>query len=395
MLAAAVATAIAAALAAAAPAVAPVGAPPADTVKAAPPAVAKAAPPEALAKVAPPEAAPPTPGSAQALKAYYANVRALGKPPVFSGEGSTLETFLYAFELYCKSTECPPEMQVRLLTAQLPQALTMSLSLAHETTPASYDELRKRLRTRFFGRDQAAYHAESAQKIVQAAGESIDELAARLQQTVRLANATTERLNSAAILAIFTNAIRHEHTVHKLRMAQRDEELRVSMGEPRKYPTFASYVELAARHETRNPLTSDDRPVAAVAPAPGKAPPALIAAIAAAPKEPAAAVADSSQADLVRQILQALAAQKAVVPKYAGPPRDHSKTTCFNCNTVGHGSRECPQPRDDAVFKLNWAEWREAHPRADDRRGPRPADPQLAPPLRAGAAAAALKPALK
>jgi hypothetical protein len=338
------------------------------------------------------------------------------KAPKFSGESATLERYFDAFELYCLSVECPPELRARMMTMGLPPKTTTALRLTSDTKPATYDELRQRLRAYFYGSDQAAYHSEIASTMVQEPGESIDELATRLQQAVRLANSETMRIPLTQEIYLYAQAITDEYVRHQLHEAQQDESHRRSKGEKLLYPTFQDYVALARRKEHRR--RDETVPGKAATHAPTARPAAKGAHIALVAADPAPApVAPSSDAhtEMLQKILQALSAPPARgrgTGRGSGtrPPFARSSSMrCFNCSMPGHGVADCPKERDEAACAAAVDRWHKAKlarlaADADEEYcaqvqdvhpAPANAKPKPASPAKGAAAGAAAKPPLK
>jgi hypothetical protein len=338
------------------------------------------------------------------------------KAPKFSGESATLERYFDAFELYCLSVECPPELRARMMTMGLPPKTTTALRLTSDTKPATYDELRQRLRAYFYGSDQAAYHSEIASTMVQEPGESIDELATRLQQAVRLANSETMRIPLTQEIYLYAQAITDEYVRHQLSEAQQDESHRRSKGEELLYPTFQDYVALARRKEHRR--REELAPGKAAAHAPTARPAAKgahIALVAADPAPAPAAPSSDAHTEMLQKILQAISAQPAKVHSAGRGPGARPLTArfatmrCFNCNMAGHGVADCPKECDEAACAASVDRWRKAKlarlaaqddeayvAQAQDLRAA-PADAKLKPasPVKGAAAGVAAKPPLK
>jgi hypothetical protein len=334
----------------------------------------------------------------KSVENYHRNVRSFGKAPRFTGEVAMLESFLHAFTKYCRSVECPPSLCVRLLEMNVPNAVNTAMTFIHKTTVANLEEMCERLRTHYYGRNQADYNEDVAKSVKQAPGESTDALAARLQLAVSLANASSTRIDSDSAVRLYARALSDTHLGDKLRRALRDDVERGQRGEPPRYPHFEDYVTFAGRYETHQSdgAASKPAPEAQAVPRPS-AKAAQIAAVAAVP---AVAPAAMSLADFSPELLQQLKATiTAGSTRRARDGRPREQMTCFNCDKQGHRSADCPEPFNADLRTKNFQVWLRARiekqankpdgdrPRRDDQHAA-PDKPAAVPKVRAAAAAA-------
>lgn len=304
----------------------------------------------------------------------------------FTGQAHSLHAWLESLELYCNLTGVPVADRSRVALYFLSPDTILSLGLGSaDVVPTNYAEFRDYLLLFYFGADRNTYYLQAVQEAKQNAGESIEAFVSRLRQLVKHANQRVQQITPQMEIAQFIAGIA-DPLVSSLVARDRNIDLHSSSVPPypplhplEHYVRLASYSAPVATAHARaayHPGQSTHSAMATVplasssaySPAYSRSVGAPLAAASVAATTP---VLSSTSVDPAPPTAPRSPPFYKHPDNHAAPHRKEQKraskpsppaanrfaVTCFNCMLQGHGTRDCPKPRNDTVITANRIAW--------------------------------------
>jgi hypothetical protein len=288
--------------------------------------------------------------------------------PTFSGKAEDLQGWLGQFETACVYHNIAERDRPFALSQHISSVTAHRLGLnGPETLPLTYAAFKKRLLRLYFGPDQTNQYCEEVYRAVQAADETVEMFAARIQLAATLANQEELRILPHTEIQQFIAGLRDRHIKTYVEAHRLKDLARATRGIPVTRSTLEDYAELA-RYITPKHPPATAAAVATVASVPS-VPPAMdpaqlqwiMAAVNAATVSVDAAH-KSSAGPAKKRSPQPRDKDESSTSKREdakSPSSNDARSRCFNCNRLGHRTRQCEEPFDKARTARNAQAWRD------------------------------------